>query len=72
MADYPNIFTLAGLLKAADGTCQTALPGGRWVPARPLGFQSFRTRLRAAWLALTGKGDVVIWPASTPTKDAPQ
>lgn len=33
-----------------------------WVPARPLGLSSLRDRLRAAWLAFTGKCDLVRWP----------
>lgn len=34
----------------------------RWVPARPEGYCSLRSRLRHAWMVFTGKGDVLIWP----------
>lgn len=34
---------------------------GKYAPARPLAG-GFDRRLRAAWLALTGKADAVIWP----------
>jgi hypothetical protein len=34
----------------------------RWVPARPMGYQSFGARLKAAWLVFTGRADAVIWP----------
>lgn len=38
------------------------LPDGRWVPARPIGFQSIRQRLRATWLVWTGRADALVWP----------
>jgi hypothetical protein len=38
------------------------LPDGRWVPARPIGFQSLRYRVRATWLVWTGRADALIWP----------
>ena len=62
MKQAPNIFTLKALLKCADGTDLTGLSDGRWVPARPLGFYSLGWRLKAAWLAFTGRADVVLWP----------
>lgn len=33
-----------------------------WCPARPIGWTDVRRRLKAAWLAFTGRADVVIWP----------
>ena len=33
-----------------------------WVPARPVGLFGLRNRLRCAWLAFTGRADVVVWP----------
>jgi hypothetical protein len=38
------------------------LPDGRWVPARPIPFQSIRERIRATWLVWTGKADALVWP----------
>lgn len=37
---------------------------GKWVPARPLGYMGLqlKERLRCAWLAFTGKCDLVEWP----------
>ena len=35
---------------------------GKWVPARPLGYQSFFNRVRCAWLVFTGKADALVWP----------
>lgn len=46
----------------ANPTCSAGLPDGRWVPARPIGFQSLRHRIRATWLVWTGQADALIWP----------
>lgn len=35
---------------------------GKWVPARPYGWDNITYRMKAAWLVFTGKADVVIWP----------
>ena len=59
---YPNIWTLKSLIRAADGTSQTQDKHEAWVPARPLGFMSFWSRLQAARLVFDGKADAVIWP----------
>lgn len=32
-----------------------------WVNARPLGYQSFRHRLRCAWLVFQEKADILVW-----------
>lgn len=36
---------------------------GKWVPARPdnYRYEGFLTRIRHAWMVLTGKVDCVIW-----------
>jgi len=57
---YPNITTVAQVLRIAS-ICSVGLPDGRYVPARPMGFQSFNQRVRAAWLVFTGKADALIW-----------
>ena len=36
--------------------------GDEWVPARPLGLFSLRHRAKCAWLAFTGKADILLWP----------
>jgi len=35
---------------------------GKWYPARPLGLYSISWRFRAAWLAFTGRVDLLHWP----------
>lgn len=57
---YPNLIRVENLIKSA-AECR-ALVNGRWVPARALGFASFRSRLHCAWLVFTGKADAVTWP----------
>ena len=36
--------------------------GGHWMPARPLGYYSLKSRLKLAWLVFTGKADALLWP----------
>lgn len=36
--------------------------GGYWMPARPMGYASFRYRCKAAWLVFTGRADALKWP----------
>lgn len=60
-----TVWLLADLFKFAN-TCSTRLPDGRWVPARPLGWDNIPMRCRAAWLVFTGRADVVIWPGDEP------
>lgn len=35
---------------------------GEWQPARPEPFHSLLNRLRLAWLVLTYRADVLLWP----------
>ena len=35
---------------------------GKWVPARPIRFDSLRSRIRDAWAVLMGKADAFKWP----------
>lgn len=58
----PRIYTPASLKQATVGV-SCGLPDGRWVAARPMGWQglSLRTRLRCAWLVFTGRADVLQW-----------
>ncbi|MCY1279639.1 hypothetical protein D9M68_18100 [compost metagenome] len=35
--------------------------GIKWVPARGMGYPSFRSRVRLAWLVFTGKADALVW-----------
>lgn len=57
---YPNIFTLNNLIESIN--INHANINNKWVPARPLGLPTFKSRLRLAWMVFTGKADVLIWP----------
>ena len=54
-----TIWQLDALL-AHCSECEAQIDG-YWVPARPLGWQSIRYRLKAAWLVFTGRADAVTW-----------
>lgn len=56
---YPLIITIDSAVTSA--THVHANIGGQWVPARPEGYASFRSRVRAAWLVFTGKADALTW-----------
>lgn len=60
---YPNIIHMSDKwLQDIRNTSCEPVPNEGWVPARPLGFASFRSRLRAAWLVFTGRADALVWP----------
>ena len=58
--NVPTIYTPEQLL---DSNTQAGLPDGRWVAARPLGWQgwSLRTRIQTAWKVFTGRWDALRW-----------
>lgn len=58
----PNIIGVLSVVKHAN-SCQAGLPEGRYVPARPIGWQSWTMRFKAAWLVFTGKADALTWPS---------
>lgn len=53
------LYTLKDLLDIVSHT-QTEI-NGKWVPARPMSGP-FIWKVKAAWLVLTGKADIIIWP----------
>ena len=60
MRQFPNITTVESVIKGAKvNSC--GLSDGRWVPARPLGFLSWQSRWKAAWLVFTGRADALKW-----------
>lgn len=59
MKKAPMIHSLASLINSADTATEI---NGQWVAARPIGYYSLRHRLHCAWLAFTGKCDLVRWP----------
>lgn len=58
----PTIYTPESLAKTTKDM-QAGLPDGRWVAARPIGWQglSLSTRLRCAWMVFTGRWDALRW-----------
>jgi hypothetical protein len=59
---YPKTWKLEHLVRHISSNSVSVQIGDKWVPARPCGFCSFRSRLRAAWLVYTGRADAVEWP----------
>lgn len=47
----------------ADYSVTCCLPNGKWVAARPLGWQGIclKRRIKAAWMVFTGRADVLVW-----------
>lgn len=43
-------------------TVSTSRKDGTWGPVRPVGHDGFWVRLKAAWMVLTTKADVLVWP----------
>jgi hypothetical protein len=60
---YPNLFKVEDLLDTQAGYTSTNI-NGKWLPARPEGYQSLWSRMYCAWLIFTGKADAVIWPGN--------
>ena len=62
---YPTVYELEGLVRMISpegGSVTAEVERGKWVPARPVGWAYFMTRLRCAWLAFKGECDLVRWP----------
>ena len=57
-----SIFTAAEVAHTVRTGPTASADGETWWPARPLGYPSFRYRLKAAWLVFTGRADAVTWP----------
>lgn len=57
----PNIIHLKSELREALFDTHANI-NDKWVPARPLGFSSWKYRLKATWLVFTGQADALIWP----------
>jgi len=59
----PIIFNLEELAYV-NITSITKEIDGDWVPVRPLGYNSIFNRVTCAWLAFSGKCDLVKWPGN--------
>lgn len=58
-----NLKDLPGMTAIPDNIPNMAeVEKGVWMPARPLGYYSWRSRLRLAWMVFTGRADVLVWP----------
>lgn len=63
MRKSPMIYSLFGISVMLNGqTKSETYLNGKWVPARPLGYYSLGFRLKCAWLAFTGRCDLIQWP----------
>lgn len=62
MKDCPTLWTLKELLTSVNET-QVEI-GGRWLPARPIGYRGLflLERFRIALKVFIGQADAVIWP----------
>jgi hypothetical protein len=58
---HPTQISLWQAHEHAKGIVTTNI-NSKWVPARPLGYQSFRSRLKLAWMVFTGRADALVWP----------
>lgn len=58
----PAVYTPESLQRRT-ANLKAGLPDGRWVAARPYGWQglSVKARLRAAWMVFTGRWDALRW-----------
>lgn len=59
---YPGIVQVGDIIANANAVQHQIPPGMAWVPARPLGYASWRHRWKAAWLVFTGRADALVWP----------
>jgi hypothetical protein len=62
MKKAPTIWSMENLCKYLRHGPVVLTQDHRQVPARTIGYFSFRNRLKAAWLVYTGKADALIWP----------
>jgi len=66
----PNHHTLEHIRDiAVEPDTMREISPSRWVPARPMGFDSWGTRFKLAWMVFTGKADALTWPGQPFLKD---
>lgn len=61
MRRAPSVYTPSTLSAVLINSPRKDL-NGKWLPARPEGMFSIKSRLRLAWEVFTGKADVLRWP----------
>lgn len=57
---YPGHYSVWFIQNCANDT--QAYINGKYVAARPLGWQSWTNRFRLAWAVFTGRMDALKWP----------
>ena len=62
----PCEWTVGSLARHCNSGATSAQVDGKYVPARPYGLFSMRSRLRLAWDVFVGKADALYWPGQTP------
>lgn len=58
---YPNIIQMTPEWHKNLAQVSRKIADGRYVPSRPLGWQSWTMRFTAAWLVFRGKADALLW-----------
>lgn len=58
---FPNLVSAYDLADGKYNGCQCGFKDGTYRIARPLGWQSFHSRIRLAWMVFTGKADALVW-----------
>lgn len=56
----PNLWTLEVLTKSYADVATNI--NGKWVPARPMGYDSILHRIRLAFYVFIGRYDALVWP----------
>jgi len=60
MKKAPSVYKLKELFRTTQEN--SAHINQKWVPARPMGIDSFRNRIRVAFMVFKGEADAVVWP----------
>lgn len=61
---YPNVVSLESVQFTQDRERAVTMirHAGGYIPARPMGYASFKQRFKCAWMVFTGKADALVWP----------
>jgi hypothetical protein len=61
MNKAPNLVTLRDIAEGKYNDNMTGI-NEKWVPARPVGYFSLRSRFKLAWNVFNGTYDALKWP----------
>uniref|UniRef100_A0A6M3LLZ8 Uncharacterized protein n=1 Tax=viral metagenome TaxID=1070528 RepID=A0A6M3LLZ8_9ZZZZ len=64
MKNAPSLYTMRKLRDIIVKSETQALTNEGWVPARPLGYYSLKSRIRITWMVFVGKADAFTWPGN--------